>query len=321
MMNSNELLVYAVMAILLLGIMVLAGMLYSAKSKMSELQTLIEKVNTVHGQDEEAVTTLQRKLSEAEQFRFQMLNIAAHELKNPLVAVINFSELLNEPDMTPMERHVILSQASGMAERALTLINSLLEAHRLDVGQVRAEIGNISLLPILHDIVQTYRPIAKHKSIIIFNEYPLPTQAEIHIKADETMVRQILDNLISNAVKFTEFNKTVIVNVQEADLDSFEETSLPNNRPTLTNTAKKVSPRRVRISIKDEGPGVLLEDMKKMFGMFTKLSARPTGGENSTGVGLSIVKRMAETMNGRVWCESQYGAGATFYLELPSEIG
>ncbi|MFY8000612.1 MAG: hypothetical protein ACOVSW_18610, partial [Candidatus Kapaibacteriota bacterium] len=159
-------------------------------AREQELQSSLEATKI-----ELAVTS--RHLNEAMQFRFQVLNIAANDLKNPLVAVVNFGELLNEPDMTPSEREVITGQASGMAERALGLINALLEAHQLDVGQVRAHIGIVSLLPILHKTVERYRLLAKHKSIIIFNEYPLPTQAEIFVQADETMTRQVLENIIS----------------------------------------------------------------------------------------------------------------------------
>jgi two-component system sensor histidine kinase/response regulator len=69
--------------------------------------------------------------------------------------------------------------------------------------------------------------------------------------------------------------------------------------------------------IKDQGPGLTEEDMKKVFGKFARLSARPTGGEHSTGLGLSIVKRLAESMKGKVWCESIHGQGASFFVGLP----
>jgi two-component system, sensor histidine kinase and response regulator len=71
------------------------------------------------------------------------------------------------------------------------------------------------------------------------------------------------------------------------------------------------------VEIQDEGPGISQDDMKKLFGKFARLSARPTGGEHSTGLGLSIVKKMVEAMNGNVWCESELGKGATFIVELP----
>lgn len=306
-----------VVAALIIAILVF--MIISLRKKNSALEIQLSKVNATLKETEETVLQTQRKLTEAEQFRFQMLNIAAHELKNPLVAVVNFGELLSEPDLTPSERYVILTQATGMAERALMLINSLLEAHQLNVGQIRAEIGIVSLLPILHHIVLHYRTLAKHKSIIIFNEYPLPANAEIRVKADETMLKQVIDNIISNAVKFTGFNKSIFVNVEIAETDKFQESNLPSNRQILSMAARKASTNRVRITVKDEGPGVSKNDMSEMFGMFTKLSARPTGGENSTGVGLSIAKRLTETMHGRIWCESELGSGSTFIIELPLE--
>jgi two-component system, sensor histidine kinase and response regulator len=72
------------------------------------------------------------------------------------------------------------------------------------------------------------------------------------------------------------------------------------------------------VEIQDEGEGLSEEDQQKLFGRFVKLSARPTAGEHSTGLGLSIAKNLVEMMNGRIWCESKQGSGATFILELPS---
>jgi signal transduction histidine kinase len=73
----------------------------------------------------------------------------------------------------------------------------------------------------------------------------------------------------------------------------------------------------VRVEVQDEGPGLTEDDKKKLFGKFARLSAQPTAGENSTGLGLSIVKKLVELQNGNVWCESTYGEGATFIVELP----
>ena len=75
----------------------------------------------------------------------------------------------------------------------------------------------------------------------------------------------------------------------------------------------------IRVEVEDEGAGISAEEMAKLFGEFARLSARPTGGEYYTGLGLSIVKKMVEAMNGRVWCESELGKGATFIVELPTE--
>ena len=112
------------------------------------------------------------------------------------------------------------------------------------------------------------------------------------VAADTTQLVQIMDNLVSNAVKYSPSGKNIYVRVYQVD-------------------------SRVRAEIKDEGPGISAEDQKRLFGKFARLSARPTAGEHSTGLGLAIVKRLVESMKGKVWCESHPGQGAAFIVELP----
>jgi signal transduction histidine kinase len=107
---------------------------------------------------------------------------------------------------------------------------------------------------------------------------------------------QVLDNLVSNVVKYSPHGTRAYVRV-------------------------KRNAEAVRVEVQDEGEGISPEDMKKLFGKFARLSAQPTGGEHSTGLGLSIVKKMVEAMNGKVWCESEFGNGATFIVELPQAKG
>jgi signal transduction histidine kinase len=94
-------------------------------------------------------------------------------------------------------------------------------------------------------------------------------------------------------------------------------TNVPMTNVPMTNVPMP-SDHFLRIEVRDEGPGISPQDRKKLFGKFARLSARPTGGEHSTGLGLSIVKTMVEAMNGKVWCESELGKGATFIVELPT---
>ena len=103
---------------------------------------------------------------------------------------------------------------------------------------------------------------------------------------------QVLDNLVSNAVKYSPPGRNIFVRLNQAA-------------------------EAIRCQVQDEGPGLSAEDQKKLFGKFARLSAKPTAGEPATGLGLSIVKKMVEAMNGRVWCESEPGQGATFVVEFP----
>jgi len=102
---------------------------------------------------------------------------------------------------------------------------------------------------------------------------------------------QVLENLVSNAVKYSPPGKNIFVRLK-----------------------KEAS--AARCEVQDEGPGLSAEDQKKLFGKFARLSAKPTGGEHATGLGLSIVKRMVEAMHGKVWCESEPGKGATFIVTM-----
>jgi signal transduction histidine kinase len=107
------------------------------------------------------------------------------------------------------------------------------------------------------------------------------------------MAYQILDNLISNAVKYSPRHQSIYITLQmEAGF--------------------------IRCAIKDEGPGLSQTDQEKLFGKFTRLTSRPTNGEHSTGLGLFIVKKLVEIINAQVWCESKLGQGATFIVRFPS---
>jgi signal transduction histidine kinase len=128
---------------------------------------------------------------------------------------------------------------------------------------------------------------------------PMQDDSMLIVLADKQAFWQVLDNFISNAVKYSPRGKNVWVRTL-------------SRRDESGNLVG-------RLEVQDEGPGISESDMKKLFGKFARLSARPTGGEHSTGLGLSIVKKMVEAMNGKVWCESELGKGATFIVELPSQ--
>jgi signal transduction histidine kinase len=145
--------------------------------------------------------------------------------------------------------------------------------------------------------IQDYHDRAALKNITL--HFSTDT-AQVPVYADTSALAQVIDNLLSNAVKYSPQGKNVFVRLREID-------------------------SKVRIEIQDEGEGIAPKEMEKLFGKFVRLTARPTGGEDSTGLGLSIVKKLVEAMNGKVWCESQSGtelsaSGTTFIVELPSAM-
>lgn len=221
----------------------------------------------------------------------EFLGIAAHDLKNPLAGILGAAELIIESaeNLTTGE---IVNYAEMIAEASgqmVDLINNLLDVNQIESQKIAVKMQNINITMILHKLLQSYLNRAAVKNIQIDFD---PTVSEMLIWTDVNVLRQILDNLISNAIKYSSPNTRVYIR-------------LINNE------------NFVRCEVQDEGPGLSAEDQQKLFGKFTRLTARPTAGENSTGLGLFIVKKLVETVQGRVWCESELGRGACFIVELP----
>jgi signal transduction histidine kinase len=149
----------------------------------------------------------------------------------------------------------------------------------------------MDVVPISEMVTDIFRDRAEAKNITLHFE---SAEREMTALADEQMYNQIIENILSNAIKYSPLGKNIFVRI------------------ALRDTV-------VRVEVQDEGPGISSEDMQKLFGKFARLSARPTGGEHSTGLGLNIVKKMVAAMHGKVWCESELGKGATFIVELPHD--
>jgi signal transduction histidine kinase len=218
------------------------------------------------------------------------MGIVAHDLKNPIGAVRGLADLVQSGFVSQEQMPEITEKIVSTSDRMLELVTNLLDSNRLEAGAMQFHLVEFDIVPFVENTIAQYRVQAEVKNIMLHfrNE---ATQSVIF--ADEQAVIQVLDNIISNAVKYSPLGKNIYVR-----LKSINET--------------------ISVEVQDEGQGISPEDMTKLFGKFARLSARPTGGEHSTGLGLSIVKKMVEAMNGRVWCESEAGKGATFIVELPS---
>jgi signal transduction histidine kinase len=236
------------------------------------------------------------QLHDLNQEKNDLMGIVAHDLKNPLSTIVlaasaleRYRERMSHSDMNEYFRR-ILHTAQYMNDMIMHLLDSAaLESGALQVRSELVDCGDLVSV-----VIEEYRPKAAEKSIALqLNAEGNHNETRSAALADSRIMKEVLDNLISNAVKYSPKGKNVFVRVTS-------------------------STDKVRLEVEDEGPGISQEDMKKLFGKFARLSARPTGGEHSTGLGLSIVKKMVEAMNGKVWCESELGKGATFIVELPS---
>jgi signal transduction histidine kinase len=227
------------------------------------------------------------QLSNLNNEKNEFLGIAAHDLKNPLTTIILGSEMMQGTNPAPHHASIINSIIQA-GTRMRALITDLLDANAIEEGRFTSNLERCDLTALLAECVGHNAAAAARKDIML----TILHNGEVWAQADRTATLQILDNFISNAVKYSPLKSTVRLRALAAN-------------------------GRVSVAITDEGPGLSTEDQKKLFRKFTRLSAKPTGGESSSGLGLSIVKRLAEAMGGSVECESALGSGSTFIVHLP----
>jgi signal transduction histidine kinase len=258
----------------------------------------------------------------------ELLGIAAHDLKNPISNIKMLAQVLyNEADtLSAQETREYAKDILADAGRMFDLVMKLLNINAIESGTLRMEPVQFDAAVAVQMVVESYHSRAVAKNIQLVYQSPM---VEMPVFADHSASLQVIDNLISNAIKYTPPGKTVNVSIEqqprslaplaEASPSSFSSQHSKHTHRMLQSTAAESRREHpvVVIRVRDEGPGLTEEDKSKLFGKFARLSAQPTGGETSTGLGLSIVKKIVELMNGAVWCESKAGQGATFVVEFP----
>lgn len=230
------------------------------------------------------------RLKQLAEDKDELLGILAHDLKNYLGG-INMSaalisrqvERFKDGRLTQLSDNLVRSSAQAMAFVKEFLANSAMD-HVFTLELTAANLNEIAAAT-----VQQYQEAARQKEMEIESDFP--TEAVVAL-ADVSCLDQVLDNLISNALKFSPPGRHIFISVRPAA-------------------------KHAECIIRDEGPGFTVEDKARMFRRYGRLSARPTGGEPSTGLGLSIVRKLVQAMDGELLCESNPGQGATFTIRLP----
>jgi len=230
-----------------------------------------------------------KHLLELDEEKNNLIKILAHDLRTPVNHIQGMAEIiLLENKSIPHEQKAMLEEITSSSLRVTKMISRLLDIDALEHNRVTASMEMVNISSLLKKVVQTFQKSALEKNI---NLSLVNLSPEVNAVGDPIFLPEIFENLLSNAIKFSGPGKNVDIVVEDQE-------------------------ESVVIRVKDEGPGLTRADLQRVFKKFQRLSARPTAGEDSVGLGLSIVKKYVKMMGGEVWCESQENAGATFIVRL-----
>ncbi|GAB4329548.1 MAG: response regulator [Flammeovirgaceae bacterium] len=254
---------------------------------LKEINTVLEsKIN----ERTQEILQKNKELEEANNEKNHLIGIVAHDLKSPLNQIKGFMTLLYMTAQNLSQEEMSYIQMSlDTIEGMQDMIRQILDWNAIESKKANIILEKVDLNSLLKEAVARFEMDLSEKNLRIH----LPNESRpFYAMLDKSYVQQILDNLLSNAIKFSPIGKNIYLSIEESTKNS------------------------ARISIRDEGQGLTEEDKTKLFGKFQRLSAKPTAGEHSTGLGLSIVKKFVEELGGKVWCESEFGNGATFFVEF-----
>lgn len=280
----------------LIGITSLAALVTIANKEKDNRRLLVE-LQKFNQQLEQKVRDRTHELEEANKNLVRLneeknhfLGITTHDLKAPLAGISGLLELMKlEQGPLPSKHLGYIQLMEETCENMQRLISGLLDLSRIEDGIIHVKIQEIALPKVFKQLEDRFHSWASKKNINL--SFNIPVAAGM-VRMDQDILVRILDNLISNAIKFSPSDKSVTV-------------SFTNENSHL------------RFDIKDEGPGIPMEERHKLFRKFQKLNARPTDGESSSGLGLSIVKDLVDLLKGSIEVESEYGQGTRFIIRIP----
>lgn len=239
------------------------------------------------------LTSANYKLVELNDLKNKFLGMASHDLRNPLANISGYSKFLLDRDknLNTETRVDFLRRIQMISESMVELLSNLLDISIIESGQLKLKLKKDSLQKLIEERVHIQRFFAQKKDITL----NLEVQEVSEFAFDANRMGQVIDNLVGNAIKYSSRGKAVDIRVWQ-------------------------NGERAQCSVRDQGPGISEQDREKLFKHFQKLSARPTGGESSSGLGLAIARKIVEEHQGTIGVENVPDSGADFFFELPMTL-
>lgn len=248
---------------------------------------LIRNVGRYRKRMNDQLTTNNKRLSELNEEINGLVNTIVHDLKSPLNSVTGILSLVEMNAGNNTETKTLVAMAKKSIANGHDIIRQLLELREVEENKAEVHLAVIDTNEFLKDICESFSPAAREKDIKLSMTADTPS-----FTSDKILLRRVIDNLVSNAIKFSPGGKEVKLSVVREN----------------GNVVFRVS---------DQGPGFSKEDLLKVYGKFQKLSARPTAGEMSNGLGLATVQALTRYLNGSIELKTEVGEGSTFVLTLP----
>ena len=222
----------------------------------------------------------------------QIIGVVSHDLKGPFNRIFALVHLLTlSGENFTNEQREYLGKIHQIVADGLGMVRNLLDNRRFEDKGIELTPEKLDIVAVVSSMVKNYRVLAEKKKIQIHLEAP----PQLILTTDKMCLTRIMDNLFSNALKFSPSEKNVYVIIHETD-------------------------KFAEIRVNDEGPGIPLADQLKLFHKYQRLTPKPTGGESSTGLGLYLVQAMISKLEGEVYCESEGNNGAAFIIRLRMQI-
>ncbi|MDR3611264.1 MAG: PAS domain S-box protein, partial [Ignavibacteriaceae bacterium] len=262
----------------------------NAEGKLSKIYGLVSDIS-LRKKAEEELNKSTENLIKLNETKDKFISIISHDLRTPFSSILGFTDLLiADEELTEEEKKQYIRFIQESSKSMLALVNSLLDWTRLQTGRIKFEPEKITAGLIIKDSINSLSGNAFQKNIQIKSEI----ESNVTVYVDQSLIMQVFNNLISNAIKFTRPGGEIVIS------------GYPSNKA-----------RFYEFSVSDNGVGIKKEIINELFRVDTKYSSEGTSGEKGTGLGLSLVKEIIEKHGGNIWVESEYGKGTSFKFLLP----